>query len=223
MRLIKKNSNADLRNYYLLFFETGLICALVGFIILTKLEWTAGKQSTYVTFSQEEVITTKEITRTQQPKKPPPPPPPQVPVEVPNDHVIEEQAIQFSSELAFDRPMEIPEMPEEMTLKEEDEEEFFIAVEQMPELIGGITELYKKIQYPKRALDARIEGLVVVKFIVTKEGSVKNPVVIRGIGGGCDEEAVRLVSQAKFMPGRQRDKPVPVQYSIGIRFIYRER
>src|SRR5699024_11255280 len=102
--------------------------------------------------------------------------------------------------------------------EEDDEEDFFQAVEQMPELIGGLAELQSKIDYPEQAAKAGIEGLVTVQFIVDKEGNVENPEVIRGIGGGADEEALRVVKKAKFKPGRQRGKPVRVQYSLPIRF-----
>ncbi|MEX0595435.1 MAG: energy transducer TonB, partial [Candidatus Paceibacterota bacterium] len=59
---------------------------------------------------------------------------------------------------------------------------------------------------------------VVVQFIIDEEGNVNDPVVVRGIGGGCDEEAVRAVSKAKFIPGKQRGKPVRVRYSLPVTF-----
>lgn len=97
-------------------------------------------------------------------------------------------------------------------------EDHFVAVEKMPELIGGLESIMTKIQYPEEAKKAGIEGRVYVQFIVNKQGDVENAKVIRGIGGGADEEALRVVRQAKFKPGYQQGEPVRVQYSIPIFF-----
>lgn len=99
-----------------------------------------------------------------------------------------------------------------------DEEDYFVVVEEMPELIGGLEQIQQTIRYPEMARRAGIEGRVYVQFIVNEEGDVENPRVIRGIGGGADEEAVRAVSLAKFKPGLQRGRPVRVQYSLPIFF-----
>jgi len=88
----------------------------------------------------------------------------------------------------------------------------------MPELIGGLGELQSKIRYPEMARRAGIEGRVFIQFIVNEQGQVENPRVMRGIGGGADEEALRVVSQAQFKPGMQRGRPVRVQYSLPIFF-----
>jgi periplasmic protein TonB len=93
-----------------------------------------------------------------------------------------------------------------------------VVVEDMPELIGGLAELQRNIRYPDRARRAGIEGRVIVQFIVNEAGKVENPVVVRGIGGGCDEEAIRAVQNASFKPGKQRGKPVRVQYSLPVIF-----
>ncbi len=88
----------------------------------------------------------------------------------------------------------------------------------MPELIGGLAGLQARIKYPEMARRAGIEGRVIVQFIVNEDGTIENPRVIRGIGGGCDEEALKAVSQTKFKPGRQRGEPVRVQYSLPVIF-----
>tara|TARA_R110002096_G_scaffold97694_23_gene217895 strand:- start:1566 stop:3170 length:1605 start_codon:yes stop_codon:yes gene_type:complete len=96
--------------------------------------------------------------------------------------------------------------------------EYFIVVEEMPKLIGGLVGLQSKVQYPKMAARAGIEGRVTIQFIVNESGDVENPRVISGIGGGCDEEALKVISEAKFEPGIQRGRPARVQYSIPIVF-----
>jgi TonB family protein len=109
--------------------------------------------------------------------------------------------------------MEAEELPEAAT-----DEDYFVVVEEMPELIGGLASLQQEIRYPEMARRAGIEGRVYIQFVVNEQGDVENPRVIRGIGGGADEEALRVVSQAKFKPGYQRGRPVRVQYSLPIFF-----
>jgi protein TonB len=96
--------------------------------------------------------------------------------------------------------------------------EVFIVVEQMPEPIGGMKAIYDRIQYPQAAKDARIEGRVVIQFIVDEQGNVIEPTVLRGIGGGCDEAALNAIKGVKFNPGMQRGRAVKVQLQIPIVF-----
>jgi len=210
----RKKSNADLRKYYTVFLELGLIATLLIFIAAVKVDLHTGKQDTNLT-EEQEVVEMEDIERTKQEEKPPPPPRPPVPVEVPNDEVLEDQIIDIDAEINLDQPLDMPPPPDEGG---EEEEDFFVVVEQMPELIGGLAELQKKARYPEMARKAGIEGRVIVQFVVNEEGRVENPRVIRGIGGGCDEEALRVVKQARFRPGQQRGKPVRVQYSLPIVF-----
>lgn len=97
-------------------------------------------------------------------------------------------------------------------------EDFFVVVEEMPELIGGLASVQSKIEYPEMARRAGIEGKVYIQFIVNENGDVENPRVIRGIGGGADEAALDAVRDAKFKPGVQRGRPVKVQYSLPVVF-----
>ncbi|MFP8490294.1 TonB family protein [Gracilimonas sp. Q87] len=97
-------------------------------------------------------------------------------------------------------------------------EDYFVVVEKMPVLIDGMKSIQSKIQYPTRARRAGIEGRVTVQFIVNENGDVENAQVVRGIGGGADEEALRVVKEAKFEPGIQRGQPVRVQYAMSINF-----
>ncbi len=93
-----------------------------------------------------------------------------------------------------------------------------INVDQMPELIGGIEALQREIRYPEMARQAGIEGRVFVQFIVDQEGNVELPTIIRGIGGGADEEVLRVISQAKFKPAISEGRPVRVKYSLPVTF-----
>ena len=73
-------------------------------------------------------------------------------------------------------------------------------------------------KYPQALKKSKVEGSVVLVFVVNEQGRVENPRVIRGIGGGCDEEALKAVQSARFTPGMQRGRPVRVQYSLPIVF-----
>jgi len=93
-----------------------------------------------------------------------------------------------------------------------------VVVEDEPELIGSLGDLQKQIKYPEMARKAGIEGRVFIQFVVDENGFVTQAKVDKGIGGGCDEEALRVVRQARFTPGKQRNKAVKVRMSLPITF-----
>lgn len=96
----------------------------------------------------------------------------------------------------------------------------FNYVEQMP--VAGfdiLSYLAKNIKYPDAARENNIDGRVVVKFVVNEDGHVSDVQVVRGIGGGCDEEAVRVVSaMPNWKPGKQNGKAVKVFFTLPIQF-----
>lgn len=97
-------------------------------------------------------------------------------------------------------------------------------VEEMPQFDGGESALKDylsaNINYPEAARKAKTQGRVYVAFVVKKNGSISNIKLLRGIGGGCDEESIRVVSaMPKWIPGKQRGKKVDVQFNLPIRFI----
>ena len=99
----------------------------------------------------------------------------------------------------------------------------FTSVEQVPEFKGGLEAFGKflmtNLRYPKVARDNNVQGRVVITFVVEKDGSLSNMKVVRGIGSGCDEEALRVLSiSPAWKPGIQNGKPVKVQYSVPISF-----
>jgi TonB family protein len=96
-------------------------------------------------------------------------------------------------------------------------------VEEMPKFPGGEDALMdyvsKNVVYPKEAQEKGISGRVFAEFIVEKDGSVNEVKVMRGIGGGCDEEAVRVIkAMPKWKPGKQEGKPVRVSFQMPINF-----
>ncbi len=210
----RKDPKADLKRTYNVYLQSGLIVALLIMIVAVRVNLYSEPPAPPPVEEQEEVVV-EEVIQTKQIETPPPPPRPPVPVEVPNDEIIEDEILDLDAELDLDGPIDLPPPPPPA---EEEEEDFFVVVEQMPELKGGLAGLQKKVRYPEMATRAGIEGRVTIQFIVNERGEVENPRVIRGIGGGCDEEALRAVKTAKFTPGMQRGRPVRVQYSLPIVF-----
>lgn len=209
----------DLKSGYLIRLELGFIISIGLVLGITKMEIRKGVETEVYTVQNQEIVQLEEIVQTRQKPVVPPPPRPVVPIEVPNDEIIESEIIDIDAELDLDEYIVLPPPPPAFDTEEEEEEmEIFVVVEQPPELIGGIRNFQKTIVYPEMALLAGIEGRVVVQFIIDTEGKVNNPVVVRGIGGGCDEEAIRAVSKARFIPGKQRGKPVNVKFSMPVNF-----
>jgi protein TonB len=107
--------------------------------------------------------------------------------------------------------------------KKTSNDKVFEKVEDMPEFPGGEQAMMdfvsKNVVYPKEAQEKGISGRVMVSFIVEKDGSVNEVKIVRGIGGGCDEEAVRVVkAMPKWKPGKEKGKPVRVSYMMPIFF-----
>ena len=79
--------------------------------------------------------------------------------------------------------------------------------------------IYKNIHYPEEAKKNCVEGSVYIQFTVTKDGSLTDVIVLKGIGSGCDEEAIRLIKNApKWKPSYKNGKPVEERRNIPIKF-----
>ena len=92
--------------------------------------------------------------------------------------------------------------------------------EVMPTPTFDITEfLSRNLHYPERAREINIQGRVVVQFVVNEDGSISNVIALRGIGAGCDDEAVRVISaMPAWKPGSQNGFPVRILYTLPIMF-----
>ena len=210
----KKNPKVSLENKKGMFFQIGLAVTLLA--ILIAFEWKSYDKTNYnlgdlnLDDMEEEII---PITR-QEVKPPPPPPPPPEIIEIVEDEVEIEKELEIEeTETDEDEIIEI----------EEDDEEFFMVVENMPEFPGGDLGLMKFIQknvrYPAIAKEYNITGKVYVSFIVDKQGNVTNVKIVRGVDKNLDAEAVRVVSSLpKYKPGKQRGKAVRVMFRIPINF-----
>ncbi|MBK9176255.1 MAG: energy transducer TonB [Flavobacteriales bacterium] len=219
---LKKNPEVDLEKRKGSFLLIGLLTAFA--LTLVAFEWTTfekrgeGLGQLNLDLLEEEVIPPSATP----PPPPPPPPAPSTVLEIVDDEeeVIEEEVV--DTEVKENTEVEAPARREE----EAEEEQIFTIVEEQPAFPGGVEEMYKylgkAVKYPEMAKDAGISGTVYVTFEVDKEGNIKDVKVLRGIGGGCDEEAIRVVkAMPKWKPGKQRGKAVRVQFNLPIKFTLR--
>lgn len=223
---IKKSPKADLESKKLTFTLIGLVVTL--FVTWRIIEYKSYDKQTVNEFAQTvEVIEEEmvEITKQEQPKVQPPQPKPQVTqIEVVEDDVEVEDEIDINAEVDQNEVIEEYEFtPPEIEEEEIVEAEIFKVVEEMPEFPGGPAKMMEFIQtnikYPMMARESDIQGRVFVNFVVEPDGSITNVTVMRGIGGGCDEEALRVVqSMPKWKPGKQRGSAVRVNYTVPIIF-----
>ena len=203
----------------------------IGMIISLLVAWLAFEHKSYdkreidpSLLNREVVIDEEmvEITK-QEEQKPQPIEQPQqtTQLEIVNDDV-ETEDININAEVEQNEIIEeyvAPEVVEEEVV----EQEIFQIVEEMPSFPGGEGKLMeyvaKNIKYPQIARETGIQGRVFVGFVVEPDGSISNVKLLRGIGGGCDEEAMRVIkSLPKWKPGKQRGKAVRVSYQIPVFF-----
>lgn len=222
---VKKSPKADLDSKRLTFALIGLVVSL--FIVWRVFEIKSYDKRTLenlqrtVEIIEEEMV---EITKQEAPKPQAPAPKPQATqIQVVEDDVEVEDEIDINAEVSQEEIIEeyvyeAPEIEEEIV-----EAEIFTVVEQMPEFPGGAAEMtrfiQKNIKYPMMARESDIQGRVYINFVVEPDGSVSNVTVMRGIGGGCDEEAVRIVNMMpKWNPGKQRGVAVRCSFTVPIVF-----
>ena len=166
---------------------------------------------------EEEQIQTKEQVIKQ--ILPTPPPKLPMPIETPVTEFAENNSVEDGIEQKdITQINEQPALPPKEETEIEEETVYFVAVEEMPEPLGGLKSIQEKIVYPEIAKRARVEGKVFVKAFVDETGKVTSAEIVKGIGAGCDEAAVDAVLQTKFSPGKQRGRPIKVQVTIPIVF-----
>lgn len=218
---LKKSEKADLTKTSTLFFSLGLTLTLA--VVLTAFEWKEMDEQAEL-LAGKTTNTADEIMEVPPTDIPPPPPPqiqqPQV-VEVPDEEEIEEEIeVNLDVEMTEETKVEQIEIREE---PKEDVDEIFTIVEETATPKGGMSAFYKyvssKLKYPPQANRMGVEGKVYVEFVINRDGSIVDARVVRGIGAGCDEEAVRVVgSSPAWNPGKQRGKAVRQKYTLPIIF-----
>ena len=220
----KKSPKANLEDKRLIFIQVGLIISLL-------VAWMAFEYKSYdkrviddsllrkTEVVEEEMV---EITKQEEQK----PQPVEMPKQTTQLEIVEDDVevedIEINAEV--DQSEVIDDyVPVEVEEEEVTEAEIFQIVEEMPSYPGGEAKMYeylgKNIKYPQIARESGIQCRVFVNFVVEPDGSVSNVKVMRGIGGGCDEEAMRVIkSMPKWKPGKQRGKAVRVTYTIPVVF-----
>jgi len=222
---IKKTDKANLENKKGLFHQIGFVIALGA--VLLAFEWTSrpadlGDLGKLDNMDLEEEI----IPITRQLNEPPPPPPPVQNTEVIN---IVQDNVEINDELLLDdtesdeaTQVQIVEFEEEEEVV--DEQQIFLVVEDMPTFQGQGIEAFRNYcqtnsKYPIIAQENGISGRVYISFVVDKDGSIANVQVVRGVDPALDKEAIRVVkSSPKWVPGKQRGRPVKVSFTIPILF-----
>ena len=219
---MKKKPEADLRKKSGMFFNLGLIISLALAII--AFQWRFYEDGNLINLGSvednfEEIM---EIPPTEQP--PPPPPVIQQPeiIEVPDEEEIE-QEIEIDLDVEITEDTAIEEIIVSDEPEDEEADEVFYIVEEQAKPYGGMKAFYeyfrKHVNYPPQARRMGIQGRVFVQFTVDKDGSLTDIKVSRGIGAGCDEEALRILkNHPKWKPGKQRGRPVKVRMTIPVIF-----
>ncbi len=216
-----KTKIADLEPKKVIFMEVGLIIALV--VVLLAFNYRFYERSGMLNIQVKVDDTPEEIIPiTKQEVKPAPPPPPKQVTVISIIKKNEEEGIEIVEEANQEKEIDnfVPVVEVE---KEIDEKEIFLVVESMPGYPGGdaarIKFLQDNIKYPQMARESGIQGTIYVSFVVETDGSVTDVRVLRSIGGGCDEEAIRVINRMpKWNAGKQRGRPVRVQFNMPITF-----
>ena len=223
---IKKSPKADLEGKKTTNLFIGAIMVLA--VLFVGFEWSE-RDKKVVTDSgivdpvfEEEII---PITEQEQPKQAPPPPEAPKAEEVlqiiENDSQVEESTVQASDDTQA--AVEVKYTPVEVEEEEVDEQQIFQVVEENPEFPGGMKECMKflsnNIKYPQISQENGVQGRVIVQFVVNADGTIVDPVVVRGVDPYLDKEALRVIKlMPKWKPGKQRGKAVRVRYTQPVLF-----
>ena len=223
---VKKTPKADLESKKTVFLQIGLVVVLS--LVLVAFEWTSTDVNVDFSLQDEDIEVEEEIipiTRQEEVKPPPPPPPPAV-ADILN---IVEDDVELDEELEImDTEMSQEDIVDfsNMVFEEEtrDEGEIFMIVEEMPEFPGGTEALQKylaqSVRYPVIAQENGIQGRVYIQFVINQNGEVTNATILRGVDPSLDREALRVVeAMPKWKPGKQRNRPVRVSYTVPINFV----
>ena len=223
---VKKSPKADLENKKTSNLLVGAILTLA--VLFVGFEWSERDKKVTTDTGIETVIFEEEIipiTEQEQPKQAPPPPEAPKVEEVleimDNDSDVEESTIQASDDTQA--AVEVKYTPVEVEEEEVEEQQIFQVVEEMPEFPGGMGEcmkfLGKNIKYPTISQENGVQGRVIVQFVVNRDGSIVDPVVVRGVDPYLDKEALRVIQMMpKWKPGKQRGKAVRVKYTVPVMF-----
>ena len=218
----KKNPDIALAKKTGLFLNIGFVITIS--LVITAFEWRSYDDADLLELGQinDDFIEITEIPITQQPPPPPLKAKPVDLIEVPDEEeIIEEIEVVLDIEITEETIIE--EIVFEEVIEEEVIDEVFTLVEEFPSYRGGDQAFIKFVQqnmsYPEKARRMGLEGRVFVQFVVEKDGSLTNIKVLKGINGGCDQEAIRVMEiSPKWLSGKQRGRAVRVRMVVPITF-----
>ena len=223
---VKKSPQADLEGKKTTNLLIGAIMILA--VLFVGFEWSERDKKVMTDSGIQEVMFEEEIipiTEQEQPQQAPPPPqaPPAEEVLniIENDSQVEESTVQASDDTQA--AVEVKYTPVEVEEEEVDEQQIFQVVEENPEFPGGMKECMKflsnNIKYPQISQENGVQGRVIVQFVVNADGTIVDPVVVRGVDPYLDKEALRVIKlMPKWKPGKQRGKAVRVRYTQPVLF-----
>ncbi len=160
----------------------------------------------------DEVVETIDIPPTQQFQAPPPPSRPSIPVESEDEDIAEDITIDETDLEDFEWDAPPPAPDDGPTIR-------FIPYDDPPVPIGGYEAIQKNVVYPEIAMEAGIEGMVIVQAFVSDKGRVTETVILKGIPNtGLNEAAANAIKRTRFRPAMQRDRKVGVWISIPVNF-----
>lgn len=222
---VKKSPKADLEGKKTTWMLIGYVIVLA--VMFVAFEWSERDKVIDTSQALSDLVFEEEIVPITQPEEIKAPPPPEVPqvVEVltvvEDDANVEETIIASTEETGA--AVEVKYVPVKIEEEEPEEQTIFEVVENMPEFPGGQAALMqflsKNIKYPTIAQENGTQGRVIIQFVVNKDGSVVDPVVVRSVDPYLDKEALRVVgTMPKWKAGMQRGKPVRVKYTVPVMF-----
>jgi len=210
-----KNPKADLRKLYHRTFEVSLIVSLAVIVAAFKFSPQA-TESELLNEGTQEIIKIEDIVNTvQKPDIPPPPKAPQIieaTVDNPEDDFTPKPIDDYT-------PVNLPPSPPPKPKIDLSDEEYIPVPEELPAPVGGLKSIQEKVHYTEIARRAGVEGTVFILAKINKNGDVVDATVIKGLGAGLDEEALNAIKLTKFIPGKQRGKPVNVKMTIPVKFV----
>ena len=222
---LKKSKQANLQGKRVIFFEIGFIISLA--LVLIAFEWTTDAPSTDKFDNSSQSVVEQEtvpITRQETKKEPPPPPPKTTEVIniVDDDVEIEDELVLEETEADQDTRVSIDAFAQEE--EEEETDEIFISVEEMPTFKGeGLNGFRNYIQshliYPEIARENGIEGTIYTRFVINENGTPERISILRGVDPALDRAVVEAVQKSpKWEPGKQRGKAVKVSFTMPVVF-----
>jgi protein TonB len=216
---------SNLENKRTVFFQIGLVITLS--IVLLAFEWTTVRTNRNILTAWDGVATDEEMAEItiHKEKKPPMPVPKITPIIIPVDN----DAIDMDDDPFVDAEPKKGdyndlnrEIPDIIEIEPEDEI-VHVYVQISPEFPGGEPALFQylaaNLKYTKMAKEIGLQGKMLVSFVVWKDGTIGDIKIIRGLGAGLDEEAIRVIqSMPRWKPGNQNGRNVNVEFNMPVQF-----